>query len=93
MFKFSRNMLPKIFDHLSVWNRDMVSRTTRQSNELHVPISRTTAYTKTVKFQGVKIWNGLLKEIDHFCSVHTFKKRLKTFLVSPSSWYHLSHNL
>lgn len=46
---------------------------------LTVPMCRTSAYQKTIHYQGVKEWNTICGKIDHMCGVHIFKKSLKAY--------------
>lgn len=78
MFKFVKDLLPEIFQNIFKRN---TARATRQKFKLYLPISRTHSYNNTMRFQGVKEWNYVVDQLDHYCSVHTFKKRLKLFLL------------
>ena len=55
---------------------------TRQSNEFHLPLTRT-IFTKSVfTFTGPKLWNNLNSTTKDAPSLYSFKKRLKTFLLA-----------
>jgi hypothetical protein len=81
MFKFIKGMLPEIFGKLFQRNSEIVSRSTRQQFHLHVPKCKTSLYKNTIKMQGVLEWNTVQLTIDHFCSIHTFKRKLKEYLL------------
>ena len=74
-------MLPEIFGNLFRRNSDIVGHNTRQKFHLYVPHCNTTIYKNTIKMQGVLQWNAIQKDIDIFCSIHTFKKRIKSYLI------------
>ena len=78
MFNFIKDLLPGIFQNIFKRNS---ARETRQKFKLYVPMSRNHSYSNTIRFQGVKEWNYVVDHVDHYCSVHTFKKRLKNFLL------------
>lgn len=77
MFKFVKNMLPEIMNDLFIRNIDLDRRSTRQNNKLQIPFCKTVLYQNTIRYQGVKEWNEISDIIDHKCSIHTFKFRLK----------------
>ena len=81
MFKFIKNMLPNIINCLFKRNVEVVMRSTRQRFDLKVPRSRSALFMKSIRFQGVKIWNEFSHKIDHLCSLHTYKKKLKSYLL------------
>ena len=82
MFKFIKGMLPNMFNDLFIRNSDLKRRSTRQDYQLKIPLCKTALFQKTVRYQGVKEWNFMFAEIDHFCSVHSYKKRLKSYLLN-----------
>jgi hypothetical protein len=81
MFKFVKNMLPDVFDDIFLRNTNINRRQTRQNYNLKIPYCRTTMFQRTIRYQGVKEWNSTSAAVDHYCSVHTFKKRLKKYLL------------
>lgn len=81
VFKFVKGMLPKIFDGFFIRNNTVIRRKTRQSNLFRVPVCRTVLYEKTIKFNGAKEWNNIEDIIDYNCSIHTFKRKLKIYLL------------
>lgn len=82
MFKFIKGMLPDMFDDMFTRNSSVIRRVTRQQHKLAIPRCRTTAFQKTLRFTGVQEWNEICDTVDHFCSVHTLKKRVKTYIIS-----------
>jgi hypothetical protein len=81
MFKFIKGMLPNIFKDLFKRNSDISTRMTRNSSKLNLPHCKTEMYKSSVKFQGPKLWNSLEDNVDHYCSVHSFKKRVKKYVI------------
>ena len=77
IFKFLKGLLPDIFGEFFVHNRFIANRATRQENLLHIPRYRTCLYEKTMKINGAKLWNATCTSINHQCSIHTFKRKLK----------------
>ena len=81
MFKYVKGMLPQIFNDLFVRNADIATRVTRNSYKLNIPLCRTELYKKSIKYQGPTIWNIYDNVIDHQCSLHAFKKRIKQHII------------
>ena len=48
---------PQFFKNYFVFNRDILQRTTRQSNKLHLPKIRTECARKSFYFYGCKVFN------------------------------------
>ena len=82
MFQFVKGMLPNVFDSMFTKRNRSVTRITRQLHQLKIPLCRTSAYQNTVYYQGPHEWNVISEKVDHFCSVHAFKRRLKRYLLS-----------
>ena len=82
MYKYIKNMLPSIFDELFIRNRNIVTTTTRQSQDLHLTTCKTVFFMNSIRFKGPRMWNDFSKKVDHFCSYHTFKKRIKQKLLN-----------
>ena len=76
MYKVKHEMLPNIVYDIFK-NRTVHKYSTRQHECLYLPVCKTTAFAKTIRFKGVNIWNKLLTNIDPYCSISTFKYRLK----------------
>ena len=76
MYKVKHEMLPNIVYDIFK-NRTVHKYSTRQHECPYLPVCKTTAFAKTIRFKGVNIWNKLLTNIDPYCSISTFKYRLK----------------
>ena len=81
MFKFDKNTLPRVFDTMFPLNRSFHNYPTRQSNEFHLPRFRTLLAKSTFMFDGPRFWNSLGNNIQNSPSLHSFKRKLKTFLL------------
>ena len=81
MFKFIKGMLPDVFNQLFKRNSDVVSRITRQRFKLTMPRCKSALYKKCIVIKGVTMWNDVDTKLDHLCSIHTFKIKLKYFLL------------
>ena len=78
------SMLPPSF--LNYFNRaHLISQrssrsTTTHRDLLHIPLLRTKKMQRSIKYQGVKIWNSIPAEIRTTSPV-SFKKKLKAHLL------------
>ena len=92
MYKYSQSLLPNIFNGFYTFNYSVHDYNTRQRHYLHVPIARTDMRTRTVRFKGVLTMNYFSPLIDRNCSVYTYKKKLKQYILSNGvttlvDWY------
>ena len=83
MFKFTSNMLPKIFD-MFTYVTEVHSRLTRQSALLYIPLCHTKRSQMTTRYIGPSIWNHIYRKIDVNCTISTFKQRLKKIVTELS---------
>ena len=81
MFKFVKGMLPACLKIFFIRNADVSERNTRQEYSLRTPFCHTELLKKTVKYQGVNEWNRISVKLDHKCSIHAFKRRLKKYFL------------
>ena len=82
MFKYYKNELPSIFNNVFNKNIDVHPYPTRQCYKLHLPKSKTTALQKSVKYNGVIIWNCICDKVDNDWNIILFKKRVKQYLIT-----------
>ena len=54
----------------------------RQSRDLHVAFTRSSMYSKTIRFKGVFIWNQIAGMLDSGCSIFICKNKNKALLLS-----------
>ena len=76
-----KGLLPDSFIEMFIRNNNVSVQNTRQSNYLRTPSCRTAMIQKTVRYKGVIGWNSIVKKLDNFCSLHSFKRRLKHYLL------------
>ena len=81
MFRFTKDMLPSIFQDMFIQNYDVSNFNTRNKFSLRIPIAKTNTFKNTIRHQGVTEWNQITRLINYNCSIHTFKNRLKNTLI------------
>ena len=82
MFKFINGYLPSLFNDIFVKNYTIPEYSMRQYNLLHVPKVKTSAFKKTIRYMGVSLWNSVSNVLNINCSVVTFKKTVKKYLLT-----------
>lgn len=82
MYKYHHSSLPGMFDNFYTMNNDIHYHNTRQQNALHVPTAHSTLGSKVVRYTGVKIYNYFTKIIDYNCTIITYKKKLKLYMIN-----------
>jgi exonuclease III len=82
MFKYVKGSHPNIFNDVFLRNTNVSVQSTRQSLNLRIPTCRTELLQKTLRYKGVIEWNYISRKLDHYCSIHSFKKRLKIYLLN-----------
>lgn len=85
MFRFIKGMLPNVFNNMFVRNSAVVQRLTRQQHKLNIPRCHTSALQKTMRYIGIQEWNNICDVIDHSCSLHMFKNRVKAHILSKET--------
>ena len=81
MYKFVMGYLPLIYNNMFNFNLEFHNYNTRQSKQLHVSRGRLNIRRRTIGYNGVFIWNELMKFISINCSLHSFKLRLKRYIL------------
>ena len=84
VFKWNRNSAPIYFSNFFKKTSDASKRTTRQScksSNLYIPRYRSNRLQKSIKYQGVKVWNSISENIKKL-SKNLFKKQLKEYFLS-----------
>ena len=76
MYKYEHNLLPSIFNHLYVYNRDVQHVNTRQADKVRPAKYRTVPASKSLRITAVGLWNDILSNLDVNLSFSLFKKRL-----------------
>ena len=85
LFKAYKKVLPINVQKMFVINNELHSYNTRQHLNFHHQFASTSAKQHTIKIKGPKIWNDLpevLKHVNNFKSILSFKVKLKKYLLS-----------
>ena len=82
VYKYKRGFLPCVFDGMFLELSSNHYYNTRKGGQLKIPLYRLASCQKTIRYNAVKYWNIVSEKIDRGCSVHTFKKRLKIFILN-----------
>ena len=70
MNKFHNDLLPTLFSRFFARNLDIHEYNTRHRHHLRSELCQSTTYQKTIRFQGVTIWNNLLRKDNKYrCSI------------------------
>ena len=82
---FLHDKLPSssVFSHLFQKSLQISHRFTRSSsnkNKLHIPLYRTNRLQRSIRYQGVPVWNSIPMEIQNLPK-HSFKVKLKEYLL------------
>ena len=80
MFKILNDSFPSWLYSMPRVN-ELNNRTTRQENNLYIPLTRTLVGERQIPVRGPKLWNKLPFEIKNTASIITFKKSLKKYLI------------
>ena len=84
MYKFSKNMLPELFDNFFCNVASVHEHNTRSAclNHIYVKFKGTTRGQKAFSYSGACIWNLILSRIETDCAIGTFKKFLAKLLLN-----------
>ena len=80
MYKYHHGWLPQILN-IFERNSDIHQYSTRQANQLHIPVYKTELGKRSFHFQAVKIWNEIYSALSVNVKIGTFKRKLKSFLI------------
>ena len=79
MFDYLHNSLPESFDNMFIKNNQLPnSRTTRQSNLLHIATSRSNFASRLPKFTLPKLWNKWGNNFRKICQDHQWSSISKS---------------
>lgn len=79
MYKYTKGLLPKLFDEMFFRNSQFHRYNTRQ--EMNIPSYKLTIQKQSIKYYGPQFWNSISLTFDTNCSIHTFKRHLKKHLI------------
>ena len=79
IFKVLKGCTPEWLLNLSYVSQ-MSHRETRQSNDIHKPITRTKFADRAFSVRGPSLWNNLPKDIKQLDRFSLFKRELKRYI-------------
>ena len=84
MYKFSKNMLPELFENFFCNVASVHEHSTRSAclNHIYVKFKGTTRGQKAFSYSGARIWNLILSHIETDCAIGTFKKLFAKLLLN-----------
>ena len=92
MYKFSKNMLPELFEIFFSNVATIHEHDTRSArlNHIYIQFKGTTRCQKAFSYSGAYIWNFILSHIETDCAIGTFKKLCTALLLNSkedlSNW-------
>ena len=84
-YTYLPNLLPTSFKEYFKTNSQVHHYNTRQSDNLHPPLSRTTHSQFSIKHRGSSLWNTHILIANSSSSLRIFKHRLRASLLSQAS--------
>ena len=84
MYKFSKNMLPELFETFFSNVATIHEHDTRSArlNRIYIQFKGTTRGQKAFSYSGAYIWNFILSHIETDCAIGTFKKLCTALLLN-----------
>ena len=83
MYKVYHHDVPTVFENYYIENRDIHDYGTRQINYIHIAHAETNRRNMTMRIQGGKVWNSIVKnKIPYNDSIYIFKRKYKSFLLN-----------
>ena len=80
MYRFSIGDMPTVFNDMFVRNEAFHNYPTRSSSHFSFPLFSSDSIRRSIRYQGVKIWNDIIININIDCSIYCFKNRVKDYL-------------
>ena len=77
MFKFHKQLLPPLFGNMFQINSSVHNYHTRQCNNLHHPLFRSTSLSNSILYVGVREWNLLDYDMTSSSTITKFKTLFK----------------
>ena len=81
MYQFNNNTLPSAFNLIFIKNKTIHKYPTRQSDEFHLPLTRTLLAKSIFTYAGPKLWTILDVSIKNAPSLNSFKFKLKKYFL------------
>lgn len=76
-----RTKLPAVFSDYLAENKLIHNYNTRQKDDFHTHAVKTETGKRAIKYKGSTLWNNLPVDIKNIQSSHTFKYKLKNYLL------------
>ena len=76
MYKAANDVMPGTVARMFLRVNEVRERTTRQSNDLHVPMALTPPGRRSLTYRGPRLWNSLPDDMKESPSLHKFKESL-----------------
>ena len=80
MYKFYHKDLPKIFEPLFSFNRNLHRYETKSQHNLHVALGRTPQSSLSIRVIGARSYNHFINLLEIKCHIFTYKLHLKNYL-------------
>ena len=83
MYKVYHQDIPRVFENYYTENRNVYDYATRQVDHIHITYAGTNRRNMTMRFQGGKVWNSIVRnKIPYNGSIYIFKREFKSFLLN-----------
>lgn len=80
VFKIKNGLAPKYLNDDITFVNDIYDRTLRNSSDFRLPKYKTNITTKSIFYEGIKLYNELPDRIKNANSLYTFKKHCKIYV-------------
>ena len=77
MYKFSKDLLPDIFEDYFICNNKVNSYRTRNSESLYIPFYRLSLSRNSIRYTGPNIWNSITPSLKLCPTLSSFKRQFK----------------
>ena len=81
MYKLNSNLLPCIFNDNFTVNSNIHNYNTRNAQNLHLPLNRTSCSQSSIFYNGPVLWNNIQTPIKNSKTVRQFKRLYKQYLI------------
>ena len=75
LYKYCRQSIPIIFSGFFTTNENIHNHYTRQTNQLHTQLAKSSQRSRTLRYSGVKINNYFINRLNYNCSDGEYKKK------------------
>ena len=82
MFRCYNKELPKVITNLFVRNEEVHQYNTRRKACLCVPNAKLNCLCQSFRIKGVHWWNFFLEKVDSKCSLPSFKRKIKEYILT-----------